>query len=77
MAKLTKMSVFKEHNAKPETAMDKTTRIVREIVDGELEQRQVKNARLRKARMEREANTPREATSETHKTRPSRAVKKR
>jgi len=38
--------------------MDKTTRIVREMVEEEAEQRQVKIDRLRKARLEREANTP-------------------
>ena len=58
MAKLTKTSVFKTQNPKPETPMEKTTRIVRSIVDEEAEQRQTKIARLRKARLEREANTP-------------------
>ncbi|MEN9011540.1 MAG: hypothetical protein ABF241_05695 [Yoonia sp.] len=38
--------------------MDKTTRIVRKMVDEEAEQRQVKMDRLRIARLEREANTP-------------------
>lgn len=36
--------------------MDKTTRAAREILDGEMEHRQVKTARLRKARLEREAS---------------------
>lgn len=58
MAKLTKVSAFKELGAKPESAMDRTTRVVRRIVDEEAEQRQAKTARLRNDRLEREANTP-------------------
>ncbi|WP_281245103.1 hypothetical protein [Litoreibacter janthinus] len=37
--------------------MDKTSRIVRNMLDEEAEQRQVKIDRLRKARLEKEANT--------------------
>lgn len=62
MAKLTKSSIFKAEAPKPETAMDKTTRVVRQIVDDDAEKRQMKIARLRKARLEREANTPPETT---------------
>ncbi|MBI1495456.1 hypothetical protein [Halocynthiibacter styelae] len=58
MVKLTKKNVFKAYDAKPETPMDKTTRIVRTMVDEEAEERQAKITRLRKARLEREANTP-------------------
>lgn len=58
MAKLTRNTVFKAHTAKPETGMEKTTRIVREMADEETEKRQVKIARLRNARLEREASTP-------------------
>lgn len=58
MAKLTKTSVFKASGHIVETPMDKTTRIVRKMVKDEAEQRQVKNDRLRNARLEREANTP-------------------
>lgn len=58
MTKLTKDNLFKEFVAKPETAMDKTTRVVRQMVDEEAEQRQTKISRLRNARLEREANTP-------------------
>jgi len=58
MAKLTETSVFKAHNPKPETPMDKTTRVVRKMVDDEAEKRQVKMDRLRNARLEREASTP-------------------
>lgn len=57
--------------------MDKTTRIVREIIDGELEQQQAKSARLRKARMEREANTPPEPTLAVRKARSSKSAAKR
>ncbi len=38
--------------------MDKTTRIVRKMVQEEAELRQAKNEHLRKSRLEREANTP-------------------
>ena len=58
MAKLTKTSVFKAQGPKAETPMDKTSRIVRKMVDEEAEKRQVKIDRLRNARLEREANTP-------------------
>ncbi len=75
MTKLTKTTVLNTHASIPETLMDKRTRIVREIIDEEAEQRQVKNARLRIARLEREANTPTEAA--TRKTRSSKTVTKR
>ncbi|PJI85936.1 hypothetical protein BC777_2285 [Yoonia maricola] len=58
MAKLTKTSVFKAQGPKVETPMDKTTRIVRKMVEEEAEQRQAKKDRLRNARLERESNTP-------------------
>ena len=58
MAKLTKTSVFKAQGSKAETPLDKTTRVVRKMVDEEAEQRQTKMNRLRNARLEREANTP-------------------
>lgn len=58
MAKLTKDSVFKAQPSKPETPMDKTSRIVKKMIDDEADQRNVKIARLRKARLEREASTP-------------------
>ncbi|MBD3663716.1 hypothetical protein H9Q16_07265 [Sulfitobacter sp. TSTF-M16] len=59
LAKLTKTSVFKTQYPKAETPLDKTTRIVRKMAEEEAEQRQAKNDRLRNARLEREANTPR------------------
>ncbi|UYV38360.1 hypothetical protein N4R57_04540 [Rhodobacteraceae bacterium D3-12] len=58
MTKLTKNNLFKVYDSKPETAMDKTTRVVRQMVDEETEKRDAKNSRLRNARLEREANTP-------------------
>ena len=58
MAKLTKSSVFKAYGCDVETPLDKTTRVVRKMVEEEAAQRQAKNDRLRNARLEREANTP-------------------
>jgi hypothetical protein len=58
LTKLTKSNLFKVYDSKPETPMDKTARVVRQMVDEETEQRQAKNSRLRNARLEREANTP-------------------
>lgn len=58
MTKHSIANVFKAHKPKPETAMDKTTRVVRVMVDEEKEKRQAKTTRLRNARLEREANTP-------------------
>ncbi len=63
MAKLTKTDVFKAYDSKPETPMEKTTRVVRKIVDEDAEKRQDKITRLRNARLEREANTPQETTT--------------
>ncbi|MFQ6551901.1 hypothetical protein AAD018_006080 [Aestuariibius insulae] len=58
MTKLEKNNAFKVYDSKSETPMDKTTRVVRQMVDEETEQRQAKNSRLRNARLGREANTP-------------------
>lgn len=55
MARLSKDTVFKSSPDAKETALDKTTRIVRDIAQGELEKRQTKMARLRAARLERDA----------------------
>lgn len=63
MAKPTQKNVFKAYDSKPETALDKTTRIVRKMADDEAEQRQNKIARLRKARLEREACAPAATTA--------------
>lgn len=70
MAKLTKKNVFKAYDVKPEDKMDKTTRVVRRMVDGDAEERQAKTTRLRNARLEKEANTPPETkTTLARKTR--------
>lgn len=72
MAKLAKKNVFRSYDAKPETPMDKTTRVVRKMVDEDAEERQANITRLRNARLEREANTPPETTAKaTRKTRRS------
>jgi hypothetical protein len=63
MATLTKKNLFKTYDSKPETALDKTTRIVRKMVDEDAEERQAKITRLRNARLEREANTPPETSA--------------
>ncbi len=56
MTKPTKLNVFTKTDPKPETPMEKTTRAVTQMVDGETEQREIKTARLRKARLEKEAD---------------------
>ena len=69
MAKLTKTTLFKDSKPRAETLMDKVTRVAREIIDDETEERQRKTDRLRKARLEREAGTPEEAPPAKTKTR--------
>lgn len=56
MSKLIESNVFMASQPKAETPMDKTTHAVREILDGETVQRQIKTARLRMARRESEAS---------------------
>ncbi|MGC9457884.1 MAG: hypothetical protein ACP5DC_10240 [Halothiobacillaceae bacterium] len=58
MTKYTKNTLFKASSPRAETLMDKITRAAKEIIDDETEQRALKTARLRKARLEREACTP-------------------
>lgn len=78
MTKLTKNNLFKVYDSKPETLMDKTSRVVRQMVDEETEQRQAKISRLRNARLEREANTPSETkTTAARKSRGVQAASKR
>lgn len=67
MAKLTKTNAFKAYDPKPETPMDKTTRLVREMADEDAEKRQAQITRLRNARLERDANTPPETKAERTK----------
>lgn len=78
MTKLTKNTLFKAYDPKPETPMDKTTRVVRQMVDDETEKRDAKNSRLRNARLEREANTPPETkASAASKSRRTKAASTR
>ena len=65
MAKLKKTAIFTIADQKKETALEKTTRIVRKINEDEAELRHVKTARLRKARFESEADTADDATPAT------------
>ncbi|SDZ62055.1 hypothetical protein SAMN05444004_1374 [Jannaschia faecimaris] len=58
MANLAKTTVFKSISSQKETQLDKTTLVVRRIIEDEAEVRHKKTARLRKARFEREADTP-------------------
>lgn len=76
MVKQTKSTVFKAQLPRAETPMDKTTRIVMEMIGDEAEQRNAKIARLRKARLEREAFTPAKPVTPTKKTGASKAAKK-
>lgn len=77
MVKLTKTTAFKPYNSKPEMQIDKTTRIARKMIEDDAEQRQIKNDRLRNARLEREAHTPSEPTATAErKTGASKTVKK-
>ncbi|MCF2906182.1 hypothetical protein L0666_14395 [Octadecabacter sp. CECT 8868] len=63
MTKRTKTTVLKESFLDRETPMDRTSRVVRKMIDDEAEQRQLKLDRLRNARLEREANTPTKAVA--------------
>lgn len=61
MTRLSKKTLFKTSVPRAETAMEKTTRLVRGILDDETERRELKTTRLRKARLEREKSTPAES----------------
>ena len=65
MTKPAKTTVFTPTATQKETALDKTARAVKEIQDGEKEQRQVKTTRLRNARLESQAGTPVEPSTAT------------
>jgi hypothetical protein len=58
MAKLEKTTIYAANDPAKETLMDKTARIAREIKDGDKEQRDIKTARLRNARLENDAVIP-------------------
>ena len=53
MAKITKDNLFKAAQPRNETAMEKTTRAVKEIKESATAKREEKTARLRKTRLER------------------------
>ena len=80
MTKLTETALFKISKPRAETAMEKTSRAVTEILDEESEKRRIKTDRLRKARLERGAGTPVEtpksASTKARKTPRTKAVKK-
>mgnify|MGYP001547398473 CR=1 FL=1 len=82
MTSLTKNTLFKSTKPRAETLMDKTTRAVTEILDEEMEKRRIKTDRLRKARLEREANplaetpTPTAKSSTARKQPPAKAAGK-
>lgn len=69
MAKLTKDTLFKPSAPRAETVMDKTTRVVRDILETETEKREAKTLRLRKTRLEREAASPKADAAPKPKTR--------
>ena len=54
MAKLAKTALFASAEAPKETALDKTTRIVRRMNDEDAEKRHLKAARLRSDRFKKE-----------------------
>lgn len=64
MAKIAKLAKIRTSSQK-ETLMDKTTRIVREIQDGETKQREIKTIRLRNSRLESKAGKAVEAIAAT------------
>ena len=73
MAKLAKTTLFTSAEAPKETALDKTTRIVRRMNDEDAEKRHLKAARLRSDRFKKEADE----TVETSAAAPSGTRKRR
>jgi len=63
MTKLTTSNGLPTAQARNETAMEKTTRAVKEITDAEAKEREDKMARLRKARHESEADASEKTTT--------------
>lgn len=55
MARLTKKTLSNTDKLRGETVIDRSTRISRQILEDEAEQRELKTSRLRKARLEKEA----------------------
>jgi len=60
MANLAKTTLFTSAEASKETALDKTTRIVRRMNDEDAEKRHLKTAQLRSDRFKKEAGEPEE-----------------
>lgn len=69
MATPSKTSLFKPGKPVAESQMDRISRAAREIIADDAEQRETKTARLRKARLEREAFPPGDAGKDTKKKR--------
>lgn len=67
MAKLTTDKIFTSAKEAKETALDKTTRIVRQMTEDEAEKRQIKTKQLRLARLEKEANISADPTAASRK----------
>lgn len=65
MAKMEKTTAFKTYKPRADTPMEKITRAAMKIINEETEQREVKTARLRKARLERDAVALVKATAPT------------
>ncbi|WP_137702416.1 hypothetical protein [Marimonas lutisalis] len=55
MKKLTKNKSSKAENLRAETVIDRSTRVSKQILQDEAEQRELKTERLRKARLEKES----------------------
>jgi hypothetical protein len=58
MANLAKMTIFASNGSPKETALDKTTRIVKRMNDEDAEKRRLKTTRLRSDRFKKEAGEP-------------------
>ncbi|WP_319826474.1 hypothetical protein [Thalassovita sp.] len=69
MATPSKAKLFKHQKPAAESQMDRISRAAREIVADDVEQRETKTARLRKARLEREAFTANDASGVAKKKR--------
>lgn len=61
---ITDLNLFKPKASKAETKADTTTNAARTIIDAEVEKREAKTARLRQARLDREALAAEEAAQE-------------
>ncbi|MFT6076132.1 MAG: hypothetical protein ACJAZ1_003064 [Yoonia sp.] len=71
MAKLAKSTVYTTTSPQKETSLEKTTRIVKRMQDGDTKKRHIKMNRRRNDRLESEAN----ASVETAKAKPDKAGK--